>query len=249
MIEILSAQNPLVKYWTELKDSSHFRKAQSRVLLEGKNCIQDVCKKLKAKRLIVSDKTLITSSLLADEIIVVTDAIMKKISGTKSPEGMIAELDMPKSGPLLNPKKILVADHIQDPGNLGTLIRSALAFGWDGFFLLPGTSDPFNDKALRASKGAAFHLPLYYGNWQDLQEILKKHSLQLIVADISGDEPSNFTGMPMALLLGNEAQGAQIPEGQACRKVSLCMPGSDSMESLNVAVAGSILLYLYQEGT
>ncbi len=242
MKEITSREHPLVKHWMRLKSDAAYRKSESRVLLEGKNCIQDICKSIKPKRLVTTDPDI---PIDAEERILVTDAILKKISGTMNPEGIIAELEMPQNRPLRGVKKIVIADRIQDPGNLGTLIRSSLAFGWDGLFLLPGTCDPFNDKALRAAKGATFHLPLYSGSWNDLHKTVKENSLELVVADTSGDDPKQFICKPIALLLANEAQGPNLPPGTPHKRVSLTMQGP--MESLNVAIAGSILLYLYQE--
>ncbi|MCE5294248.1 MAG: RNA methyltransferase [Chlamydiales bacterium] len=246
MKEILSAQHPLVKYWVNLRTDSKFRKTESRVLLEGKNCVYDICQKTKAKRLIVSNESIIDDSLLYEEVIVVTDAIMKKISGVVSPEGIIAELELPENRPFSSVKKILVADGIQDPGNLGTIIRSLCAFGWDGLFLLPGCADPYNDKTLRAAKGATFHLPIFSGSWDELATICKQNHLELVVADTKGQKPEFFVNKPIALVLGNEAQGANVPKTLSHQIVSLPMIGQ--IESLNVAVAGSILLYLYQEG-
>ncbi len=247
MKELTSTNSPLVKYWAALMRDASFRKLEQKVLLEGKNCIQDVCKTIKANRLIVIDTSLIPDGVVADEIVLVTESIMKKISSTKSPEGIIAELDMPKPKDFNNVSKIVVADRIQDPGNLGTLIRSSLAFGWDGLFILEGTVDPFNDKALRAAKGATFSLPICFGSWHKLTEILERNNLKLVAADIHGEKPSSFKSMRMALVLGNEAKGISIPQGICYRSISLPMTGS--MESLNVAVAGSILLYLFQESS
>lgn len=247
MKELFSAQHPLVKYWTRLQSDAHFRRHESRVLLEGKNCIRDVCRSKAAKRLIVTDKNLIPDGLQVEEVIIVTDALMKKISSMQTPEGIIAELELPENTPFTSVKKIVVADRIQDPGNLGTLIRSSAAFGWDGFFVLPGCSDPFNDKALRAAKGATFQLPIYSGSWDELHTLCTKNGLELVAADISGEKPSCFTQLPIALVLGNEAQGVSVPSTLSYKRVSLPMKGD--MESLNVAVAGSILLYLYQEGS
>lgn len=242
MKEITSAQHPLIKYWMRLRDESSFRKTESRVLLEGKNCIQDVCASIKPKRIILTNPDLNQDLAIdADEVVLITDTLMKKISAVQTPEGIIAELELPNK-PLTSVRKLLVADRIQDPGNLGTLIRSCYAFGWDGFFLLPGTVDPYNDKALRAAKGATFHLPIISGSWDELNALVQQNNLNLIVADVSGNSPSECT-TPLALVLGNEAQGAKVPIPHT--KVSLPMRGS--MESLNVAVAGSILLYLFQD--
>jgi len=241
MKEITSAQHPLVKHWVHLRQNSQYRKDEKRILLEGKNAVQDIAKSHSLQRLIIKDKANI---LDAEEIFLVTDAIMQKISGTEHPEGVIAELEMPQNRPLTSVKRVLVFDRIQDPGNLGTLIRSAVAFGWDGAFLLQGSCDPYNDKALRAAKGATFLLPIQMGSWDDLKKVITENGLQLVVAALEGAKPSPCRSI--ALVLGNEAQGALVPESFSPQKVSLAMQGP--MESLNVAVAGSILLYLYQEG-
>lgn len=243
--EISSVHHPLVKYWTKLSQNGDFRQNEKRVLLEGRNCIGDVCQKMTALRLIVTDLSLIPKGIKAEEYVLVTDQVMKKISSVKTPEGIVAELTLPSMNAFTNVKKIVVIDRIQDPGNLGTLIRSSLAFGWDGLFLLENSCDPFNDKALRAAKGATFHLPLYAGGWKELEELLMQNQLQLVVADIQGEAPPTFCKMPIALVLGNEAEGVNVPTNLAYRKVSI--PMQLGMESLNVAVAGSILLYLYQE--
>ncbi len=138
MKELTSLQHPLVKYWVSLRDDAGFRKEHRRVLLEGKNAIKDIAKRHKPKRLITTSQI----DLEADEVLLVNDAIMKKISSTMAPEGLIAEFEMPKNRPFAGLCKIVVSDRIQDPGNLGTIIRSALAFGWNGIFLLPGSCDP-----------------------------------------------------------------------------------------------------------
>ena len=237
MKEITSLQHPLVKYWSKLVQDSRFRKDEARALLEGKNCLPN----LPIERLIVTDASLIPKGVQAKELYLVSDAIIKKITQVQSPEGIIAELALPKMTPLTGAKRVVVADRIQDPGNLGTLIRSSLAFGWEGLFLLPGSVDPFNDKALRAAKGATFSLPLFSGTWEELALL----ELPVVVADTRGEAPSAFSPSSMALVLGNEAQGAAVPNSIPYRKVTLAMHGAT--ESLNVAIAGSILLYLFQE--
>lgn len=244
MKEIASLQHPLVKHWTKLQSDSAYRKEQKTLLLEGKNCLQDVMKMHRAKRLIVTHPEKILQAHKADEVFLVTEAIIKKITQVESPEGILAEFPMPQMQPLTKVNRLLVSDRIQDPGNMGTLLRSALAFGWDGLFLLPGSCDPFNSKAVRAAKGATFDLPLFFGTWQELQAICQNNDLNLVVADLEGEPPSHFSPEKMALVLGNEANGANVPPNIPKQQVKLSMQGP--MESLNVAVAGSILLYLFQ---
>ena len=241
MKQITSLQHPLVHYWKELKQKSSFRREQKRLLLEGRNAIQDVCKKFPAKRLIITNPAF-ENEVPAEETILVSEQILKKISSVETNGGILVELEAPELIQLQG-RKIVVCDRIQDPGNLGTLIRSCLAFGWDSCALLPGCVDPFNDKVLRASKGAVFFLPLCQTTWSSIEQYCKEHGIALIVAVTKGKTPELFVKeQPKALVLGNEAHWASPPDAFAHEKVAICMPGP--VESLNVAVAGSILLYL-----
>lgn len=241
MKEIQSLQHPLIKHLCKLMTDAKLRKAEQSVLLEGKNCIEDVCKNQRLKRLLVTKSSLIPKHAKVDEIILISPEVLKKISSVESPEGIIAEIEMPKFQLLTNAKKIVALDRIQDPGNLGTILRSAKAFGWDGAFFLPGTVDPFNDKALRAAKGATFSLPLATGTWKDLVAL----KLPIVIADLSGKSPEETKDHNMILVLGNEAQGVSPPQNVDFDRVTLSM--TSSIESLNVAVAGSILMYLFKE--
>lgn len=243
MKEISSAQHPLVKYWVKLKEDSRFRKSEKSVLLEGRNAIEDICARITAKRIITRSINLVSPTILTDEIVVVSDQILKKLSHVEQSDGLIAELPLPEEQSLDKKSRLLVCDRIQDPGNLGTLLRTALAFGWQGVFLLPGCCDPFNDKALRSAKGATFFLPIQTGDWDTLSTLVHNNNLSLVAADMYGSPPSSFSkGAPIALVLSNESQGIKIPSEISHQTVALEMAGQ--MESLNVAVAGSILMYL-----
>lgn len=241
MKDITSIHHPLVRHWQKLKENGTYRRQENSVLLEGRNAIEDVCAKVSAKRIIALSPTFVTPTILTEEVVIVSEQIIKKIASVESSDGIIAELSLPAQGDLKGKNRILVFDRLQDPGNVGTLIRTALAFGWEGLFLIQGSCDPFNDKALRSSKGASFFFPIQKGTWEELSELIKKENLELVVADADGEDPSHFSkGKKMALVLGNEAQGAIVPLTH--RKVALAMPGP--VESLNVAVAGSILMYM-----
>jgi TrmH family RNA methyltransferase len=160
-----------------------------------------------------------------------------------SPEGVIAEVRMPSFVLLDKAKQVLALDGISDPGNMGTLLRTALALGWDAVYFLPGSCDPFNEKTIRAARGAHFKLSLAKGNDEQLHEWVKRNKVQSVVADIKGQVPENVPAAQCRLLvLGNEAHGASAAIRQFCQPVTIPMPGE--MESLNVAIAGGILLYL-----
>ncbi|GBF90560.1 hypothetical protein Rsub_03132 [Raphidocelis subcapitata] len=185
-------------------------------------------------------------------------------------------------------RRLLVLEAVQDPGNLGTLLRCALAFGWDAVLLLPGCCDPFNEKALRASRGAALRLPLAEASWGELEALAADAGLALLAAEPEEEEgggaeageaaggaeragPDARGGGPgrqrrqrqgdggaaaagavarggcVGLVLGSEGQGLSATALRRCRRVAVPMaPGR--MESLNVSVAGGILMFMLSEG-
>lgn len=167
---------------------------------------------------------------------------------TESPQGIAAfvrtpafSLDQVFRGP---GQLLLIAAGLQDPGNLGTLIRSAEAFGATGYVALPGTVSPDNQKALRASAGSIFRLPGITICEDHLFSVLKEKKIRSIAAVASGGEAlaSHDLTQPCALILGNEGSG--IPQSilsRADARVTIPTPGP--VESLNAAIAGSILLY------
>jgi len=124
-------------------------------------------------------------------LVAVTEGVMQKITGLESvsPTTLAAEVELPglvdfnswRPGQL---HRLLALERCQDPGNLGTLLRTALALGWDGVFLLPGCADHFNDKAMRASRGACFKIPVASGSLADWKRVTEHHSLACIAADL-----------------------------------------------------------------
>ncbi len=173
----------------------------------------------------------------ADEQLIVTPEILKKISGTPSPEPIAAEVTLPENQKISG-RLLLALDQISDPGNLGTLLRTAFAFGVQGVFLTDGCADPFNDKALRAAKGATFLLPLQHGNLEDLAKIAKSRTVY--IADLGGNELLK-PQTPALLILGNESHGPSPELLKLGEKVTI--PMRPEIDSLNVAIAGSILLH------
>lgn len=240
--EIKSLQNPIVKHLVKLRQNHDYRFEHKQVVIEGLKMVQELCTKTPAKVLVVVDETFIPKGVCADEILVVTEEIMEKISGVRSPEGIFAEISMPKPSDLKGLKYIIALDGINDPGNLGTLMRTALALGWEGIFIINESCDPYNEKALRSARGATFKLPFAMGSWKDLEKVIKNNKLQPLVGDIEGTPISKVTSKePTLLVLGNEARGPSDEALKLCKKISIPMPGA--MESLNVAVAGAILMY------
>lgn len=236
---ITSLQHPLVKHLVRLRQNRDYREEHGTAFIEGVKMVTEVCESVMPKNLIVAEQTEIPSTLQQKQMTWVSQEVMKKISGTLCPEGIVAEVPMPAFSTLADKKRILVLDNVQDPGNLGTLIRTALAFNWEGVFLLNECCDPYNEKALRASKGATFRLPMGRGNWDELNN--KK--LPLYAADLTGESVTHLK-FPKAfmLILGSEAHGLSQEIKDHSHPITI--PQSGSMESLNVAVAGGILMYL-----
>lgn len=243
-LSLSSLQHPLVKHLVKLRTDSGYRQEHQALVLEGLKPVQELCK-LTTKILYTPAYAAFAAPLLGEKW-EVTDAILQKVSGMSNPEGIVAEIRMPPYAALGNAKRVLALDGISDPGNMGTLLRTALALGWEVVYLLPGCCDPYNEKALRAGRGAHFKMAIAKGSFDQLQEWVDKEGAQALVADLDGDCPDSLPASPRLLLvLGNEARGASDEVFRFCRPVSIPMPGE--MESLNVAVAGGILLYLFSK--
>jgi TrmH family RNA methyltransferase len=168
-------------------------------------------------------------------------------SETDSPQGILAigvvpswNLDEIEGAESL---RLLALDAVQDPGNVGTIIRTAAALGVTATFSLPGTVDLWNAKVVRSGMGAHFHHPCLSGSWDDLDAFCRARSILVWAADASG-EPIDAAESPrrLALVVGNEGGGlSSQSRSRADRLVAL--PISAAVESLNVAVATGILLY------
>ncbi len=238
--EITSLQHPLVKHLVKLRQDRDYRYECGRILLSGIKLINELPPAIRLRTLFLEIGA--TSSLKADHVFNVTPEILKKVTGLNNPELIAAEIDMPAPGDLSSANFLLIFDGISDPGNLGTLLRSARALGWDGVFLTNSSADPLNEKAIRAAKGATFTLPWKCGTLNELFELLKQKKMTLLAADASGNDLMNCKAIkPLALALGNEAHGLSPQLTEIAKLIAIPMRGQ--MESLNVAAAGAILMY------
>jgi len=265
MEPISSLHNPLVKYLEKLK-KRRFRDQEERFAVEGVRFVEEALRSgWPVERLVYSPGLPGTARgaellSLAEKAGISTTPVEKKIldalACTESPQGVLALCRMVQrqlqdlavgvgAGEDKRQGLVVVVDGVGDPGNLGTIIRSAHAFGADGAVLLKGTVDLYNDKSLRATMGSVFHLPVLSGvRPAELAEHLSAAGLSLLVGVPAGGEPVDGldAGRPLALVVGGEAGGPSaellsIPH----QKVTIPMPGR--AESLNVAVAASVLLY------
>jgi TrmH family RNA methyltransferase len=186
-------------------------------------------------------------ALLADgDTARVEDDELARLADTQAPQGvlMVVAEPRPALGSVIRAgARLLVLDAIQDPGNLGTLIRCAAAFDLDGVVALDGTVDPWNPKAVRAAAGTCFRLPVLTAPWPRVDDALVEAGLALLVADAGGTDAELVSpARGWALVVGSEAHGARRELREvADTTVAIPMPGGT--ESLNAGVAGGLLLY------
>ncbi len=181
----------------------------------------------------------------------VEDAELDHLSDTETPQGILLVVKEPvveqASLEGMDQPRLLLLDGIQDPGNVGTLVRGARAFGLDGVVVLDGTADPWSPRAVRASVGALAHIPLVQGNVTRILPWLETLGVPLLAAETGGRDVREIRPPGgWVLALGNEGAGTRARVREAAQEVlSIAMaPGADS---LNVAVAGSILLFVLGE--
>jgi TrmH family RNA methyltransferase len=171
--------------------------------------------------------------------------LLQSVTETETPQGIIAVLALDPPASMKAPAKpdfVLITDQIRDPGNLGTLLRTAAAAGVQAVYIPPETTDPFAPKVVRAGMGAHFRLPILPLTWDQLSVGVQGMSVYL--SDAAGEMScweADFTH-PVALIIGGEADGASTQaRNLATEMIRIPMPGH--MESLNAGVAGAVLMY------
>ncbi len=179
------------------------------------------------------------------ELVWESDPVLEGVASTEAPQGVLLVVAQPASDldALPDPGRVLLADGIQDPGNLGTLIRAGFAFDLDGVVVLDGSADPWSPKAVRSAAGACFRVPIAQARWPDVRSWLEGTRLQVLAATADGTDVAEAATDPRwALAVGSEARGVRPAVDEAAVvRVAVPMPGG--AESLNAGVAGAILLY------
>jgi TrmH family RNA methyltransferase len=188
---------------------------------------------------------------VAERLISVSEALLGTISYTKTPQGIILLAGRPPSGKDLlvldapGPPLLVVLHSINNPVNVGAILRTAEAAGSSGAIATEQSSDPFSPKALRGAMGSAFRLPLWFGaTFEEVIEWCERRGVQTLCADARGAK--TFTEVdwkrPTALILGPESKGFATDELKAASQ-TVAIPMAGNVESLNVAVTAGVLLY------
>ena len=231
-MNITSLQNEHVKYWNSLKEKK-VRDKERRFFIEGDHLISEARK----QNLVL--ETISTVDESADFL--VTKEIMKKISSQATINENAAVVRFIPEDKISG--NIIVLDGIQDPGNLGTIIRSCIAFGFTNIILGDTSVDLYNPKVIRATEGMIFHINVLRRNLLDFLPTLKGMNYKIVGTDVvSGKDIRKLKKENIALVLGNEGNGISEDVKNLCDEfVNIKM--SSNCESLNVGVAASILMY------
>jgi RNA methyltransferase, TrmH family len=253
---LTSTRNPKIQWVRTLQAKSRARREAEVFVVEGVRLAEEALAAGVHPQLVLHTEDLqergrsVIEAFQRDgaAVEIVSPHVMKAASDTETSQGILAVMPIRPIPLPHSPDFILLLDHLKDPGNLGTILRTAAAAGVQAVLLFPGCADPFAPKVVRAAMGAHFHLPIHQHHWEEaaqyLAEVEKGYKVEVYLADSSGGEVYthvNFTN-PAALLVGGEAAGAGDEASRlAKRKVHIPMPGK--AESLNAGVAAALLLF------
>lgn len=216
-----------------------YRDLENKYLVEGEHLVREAYKKGVLETLIIEDGC--DFNLDIDTISVSYD-VLKYISELETPQKMIGICKKIESNDIGN--KVLILDQIQDPGNLGTIIRSAVAFSFDTIILSNDSVDLYNSKVIRASQGMIFNLNIKRCNLTDIIPKLKKENYKIFGTRVTGgnDIKSIEKNNKFAIIMGNEGNGLSLDIQKLCDEF-IYIKMNEKCESLNVGVATSIILY------
>ena len=246
---ITSAQNSKIKLVRALLGRAKERREMSAFVAEGVRLIEEAEIRDWKFRFALYDGSLnergrsLVERLSSHgvEVEEVSETLLKSLSDTETPQGLLAVLEI-SSQPISNLLDfVLILDQIRDPGNLGTLLRSAAAAGVQVVLLPPETTDAFAPKVVRAGMGAHFRLSIHSMSWEEIHQQTKE--LQVYLADMDGQSCwETDLRQPLALIIGGEAEGAS-EEARKLATQKISIPMSGNVESLNAGVAGSVLMF------
>lgn len=251
MVFIESKENNLFKNTKKLKERKN-RNKSNKYIIEGFRLIQEAFKaNVDIDYLIVTEDSIgkldiFLLDYITDNIKIykISDNLFKELISTENPQGIVAVVNMNIMPLEPNGNFYLLCDRLQDPGNLGTIIRTAHAAGVEGIILTKGTVDIYNEKTIRSTMGSMFYIPIHYDNDLSLVKRLKEDGFNIVVTSLDTDK--NFFDVDLRgkvlLTVGNEGNGVSDEVLEiADTKVKIPMPGN--AESLNVSIAASVIMY------
>ena len=250
---ISSTKNEKIKELAKLQTAKGRKKA-GLYLLEGEHLVEEAIKeKAPIELIVISSNRMEDYQYLLEQtvvqILVVSQDVFQKLSMTETTQGILTivkienQIEPPCSG------RIIVLDAVQDPGNLGTIVRTADAAGFDAVVLGTGTVDLYNDKVIRSMQGSHFHIPVFQADLREYLSALKNQGVEVAVTALHRDSKdySILQGKSdIVIVVGNEGQGVSS-EVIELADVVVTIPMFGKAESLNVAIASALLMYKTKE--
>ena len=253
IINITSTSNETIKYFISLNDKKTRMNAK-RFIVEGYHLVNEASKTNLLEAIISTDEKELKKINNVRRYLV-NDAIINKIATTKNPQNILSIVKMLDHNitnllPIIkgNKTKLIMLDDVNDPGNLGTIIRTAAGLGYDGIIMSPNTVDLYNEKVIRSTQGVMFKIPIIKANLQEVIKMLKKEKVFCIgTALTNAKDVKHITKKDkFAICLGNEAKGiSKEVLDNMDENVKIAM--NNDVESLNVSIAAGIIMYEMME--
>ena len=249
MTEIItSTQNQHVKLAHNLQNKARTRRKERKIVLEGTRLIGDATAQGYKPLYVLYETSSADYNLIAElqnfnvTLIAVSADVMQHISDTQQPQGIVAVYPLPMPRLPQQAQRLVILDAVREPGNLGTILRTAAASGVQVVLLAPGCVDPYNPKVLRAGMGAHFRVPVIEAQWAQIAEYTQTIGVYLA----AGNSEKVYTEIDWrqawALVIGNEAHGIS-EANQYLDATPIRVPMAAATESLNAAVATGVILF------
>ena len=250
---ITSTSNVQIKEITALLKKSKERKEKKAFVIEGRKMFEEICQ----------DKSRVVKAYFSESYVkeqyagkelpdipyeVVADSVFDAMAETVTPQGVLAIVKMPEYSlkeMIENAGTLILLENLRDPGNLGTIIRTAEAAGVSGVILSKESVDIYNPKVIRSTMGAVYRVPfLYVDDFMALLQDLRQQDVRLLAAHLKGQktfDKADYSGK-VGILIGNEANGLS-EEASELANEKVLIPMAGSVESLNAAIAAALLMY------
>ncbi len=241
---ITSVRNDLVKYYVKLMTSKKERDKEGLFVVEGEHLVEEAIKANVVEEVMISD--LKYENQFNVNYKYISNEVMNKICDTKTPQGVIA-LCRQQEAVIKNFNRLILLDNIQDPGNLGTIIRTSDAFNFDGIIVNLSTVDIYNPKVIRSTQGAIFRKPIIKVDLKSYFSVLRNNNVLIYGTSLFGEPLSNIeSSEKMAFILGNEGNGVSKELLDVTDK-NIYIEMNGMSESLNVGVASAIIMYKFRK--
>ena len=241
MEKITSISNQLIKDIYQLKQKK-YRNLTKQFMVEGLHLVEEAYKN-KVLKIVLSNDELLLNRFNNVKTVLVNNQIIEKLSNTTTPQNVLGVVDIIENKFELV-DKYLILDGVNDPGNLGTIIRTSLALGVNHLILSNNTVDIYNDKVIRATQGAIFKANIYYTDLEDIYKKLKQNNIKIITTSLEANKTLNDLEKmdKFAVVVGNEANGISNVSKEYADEL-IIIPMKNNIESLNVGIASGIILY------